>query len=119
MAWMLSIPLFAACSKDLPSSPGAPAGTPVYLQVEPIQQISRDIHITARVVNQSGRTIYDVRLGMTVYLDDPVFAYRTDTSEVKLDLLQNGEVSRDATFQMSGDQFIDAFAVWTYIPPPP
>jgi hypothetical protein len=108
------------CSKKNPSSPGGAAGTPVYLQTTdgtPTVTISRHVQIKGRVINQSGLTIYDVRIEMTVYRDDPIFARVTDTSEVKIAMLENGKTADFSTFDMPGDQFINAAPVWSYLPP--
>lgn len=105
------------CQKELPSTPGTPPGEPVLLQGSPVPNASREISITGNIINQSGRTIYEVRVGMTVYRDDPFFATVTDTSEIKIDALAHGETAPFTNFRVKGDAFIEAFPVWTYFPP--
>jgi hypothetical protein len=108
----------AACTKKLPSTPGTPPGQPVMINVRPVDSdLARTITIDGSITNQSGRTIYDVRVGMTVYRDDPIFATVTDTSEIKISSLEPGLTAPFTTFQMKGDVFIEAFPVWTYLPP--
>ena len=112
--------LSLGCAKTNPTSSGGAAGVPVYLRTTdntPVVTISRHVQIKGTVTNQSGLTIYDVRIAMTVYRDDPIFAKYTDTSEVKIPVLENGKSAPFSTFEMPGDQFIDAAPVWSYLPP--
>ena len=118
VAALATLVLGTACSKKLPSTPGTPAGQPVMINVTPVDSdLARTITIDGSITNQSGRTIYEVRVGMTVYRDDPLFATVTDTSDVKIGALAPGSTERFTTFQMKGDVFIDAFPVWSYLPP--
>jgi hypothetical protein len=114
---LLVLAALAGCSKDLPSSPGTPPGEPVLLQGNPTVNASREVTIDGNIINQSGRTIYLVQIGMTTYRDDPFFANLTDTSEVKIDSLLHGERRAFSAFRMKGDRFIEAFPVYTYFRP--
>jgi hypothetical protein len=107
-----------ACSKDLPSSPGSPAGTPVILNGQWQKGISRNILFKdISVYNQSGRTIYNVRVALVVYRDDPFFAEVTDTSEVKIVSLAHGATQKTTPFETMGDDFRGAFPVYEILPP--
>ena len=107
-----------ACSKDLPSTPATPAGTPVIINGQPQVGISRNIiYKNGTVLNQSGRTIYNFRIALVVYRDDPFFAEATDTSEVKIASLAHGVTQSFSPFETMGDVFIDAFPVYEIIPP--
>lgn len=126
--WKRTVPLLLsaglvinlACSKDLPSSPAAPAGTPVIINGQPQVGISRNIiYKNGTVLNQSGRTIYNFRIAMVVYRDDPFFTEATDTSEVKIASLAHGVTLPFSPFETMGDRFIDAFPVYEIIPPGP
>jgi len=114
---ILTAALITGCAKDLPSSPGTPPGEPVLLQGSPVVNASREVTIDGNIINQSGRTIYQVRIGMTTYRDDPFFYNLTDTSEVKIDSIAHGDKRPFSAFRMKGDRFIEAFAVWTYFGP--
>lgn len=108
----------AACSKDLPSSPATPAGTPVIMNGQPQVGISRNIvYKNGTVLNQSGRTIYNFRVALVVYRDDPFFTEATDTSEVKIASLAHGVTQSFSAFETMGDVFIDAFPVYEILPP--
>jgi len=109
--------LVAGCSKDLPSGPGAPPGEPVILNGTPKQGISRNISLVGTIENRSGRMIYDVRVAMKVYRDDPFFETVTDTSNIVIDSLAHGDTGSFTNIEVFGDRFIDAFAVWSYLPP--
>lgn len=107
----------AGCSKDLSSGPCSPPGTPVLLNGTPIVNLSRKVSIKGLIKNQSCFTIYDVRIGMEVYLDDPIFANVVDTSEVKIASLLHGDTASFSTYTMSGDVFIDVFLVYSFLKP--
>jgi hypothetical protein len=105
-----------ACSKNLPTSPAPPAGTPVIMNGQPQVGISRNVvYKNGTVLNQSGRMIYRFRVALVVWRDDPFFANATDTSEVKLDSLANGVTQPFSSFETMGDRFIDAFPVYDII----
>jgi hypothetical protein len=115
---MLSALLIAAgCAKKNPSSPGGAAGEPVILNGVPFVSISRDVTISGTILNKSGFTIYDVKIEMTVYRDDPVFSNFTDTSGVKIAVLENGKSAPFSAYTIFGDKFINAAPVWSYLPP--
>jgi len=109
--------LAAGCAKKNPSSPGGAAGEPVILNGVPFVSISRDVTISGTILNKSGYTIYDVKIEMTVYRDDPVFANFTDTSEVKIAVLENGKSAPFTAYTIFGDKFVNAAPVWSYLPP--
>lgn len=109
--------LASGCAKKNPSSPGGPAGTPVMLNGIPFVSISRDVTISGTITNNSGLTIYDVRIELTVYRDDPVFANFTDTSGVKIAVLENGKSAPFSAYTIFGDKFVNAAPVWSYLPP--
>lgn len=112
--------LSLGCSKDLPSTPATPAGTPVIINGQPQLGISRNIiYKNGTVLNQSGRTIYNFRIALVVYRDDPFFTQATDTSEVKIASLDHGVTQGFSSFETMGDRFIDAFPVYEIIPPGP
>ena len=109
-----------ACSKDLPSSPAGPAGTPVIMNGQPQVGISRNvIYKNGTVLNQSGRTIYSFRVALVVWRDAPFNMQATDTSEVKIDSLASGVKQSFSAFETMGDRFIDAFPVYEILPPSP
>jgi len=114
---VLAALLPAGCAKKLPSSPGGASGTPVILNGVPFVSISRDVTISGTIENKSGLRIYDVRIEMTVYRGDPVSAYFTDTSEVKIAMLENTKIAAFTAFTIFGDRFVNAAPVWTYLPP--
>jgi len=109
--------LLAGCSKDLPSSPGTPPGEPVILNVEYQPGISNNIRLTGSVKNQSGKMIYDVRVGYTVYREVPVPATVTETTAVLIPSLPHDSTESFPNQDIFGNAFIDAFPVWTYLPP--
>lgn len=109
--------LAAGCAKKNPSSPGGASGTPVILNGIPFVSISRDVTISGTITNKSGLTIYDVRIELTVYRDDPVFANFTDTSGVKIAVLENGKSAPFSAYTIFGDKFVNAAPVWSYLPP--
>ena len=114
-AALLSLP--QACSKDLPSSPATPAGTPVIMNGQPQVGISRNISFrNGTVLNQSGRTIYRFRVALVVWRDAPFNTQATDTSEVKIDSLAHGVTQPFTPFETMGDVFIDAFPVYEIVP---
>lgn len=106
-----------ACSKKLPSSPAPAAGTPVIVNVQDKTGISRNIRITGTVKNQSGITIYDVRIALEVYRDDPVFANFIDTSAIKIPVLPHDSTLSFGSHSTFGDVFINVFPVYEIIPP--
>lgn len=107
-----------ACSKDLPSSPAAPAGTPVIMNGQPLVGISRNVsYRNGTVLNQSGRTIYSFRVALVVWRNAPFDAEFTDTSEVKIDSLAHGVTRGFSPFETMGDRFIDAYPVYEILPP--
>ena len=109
--------LLAGCAKKLPSGPGGPTGTPVILNGIPFVSISRDVTISGTILNNSGLTIYDVRIELTVYRDDPIFANFTDTSAIKIAVLEHGKSAPFSAYTIFGDRFVNAAPVWSYLPP--
>lgn len=108
--------LLAGCAKKLPAGPGGATGTPVILNGIPFVSISRDVTISGTITNKSGLAIYDVRIEMTVYRDDPVFANFTDTSDIKITMLENGKSAPFSAYTLFGDRFVNAAPVWSYLP---
>lgn len=113
--------LFAAgCAKDLPSSPGAPAGTPVLLTGIPNENNSRQVSITSgKIKNQSGLTIYQVQVGVQVYRDDPVFATIDTIFDVNIDSLHNGDEASFVVQWFFADKFLNAYPVYSFVPANP
>jgi hypothetical protein len=90
----------------------------VILNGVPIVGIARNVSISGTIENKSGLTIYDVRIELTVYRGDPVFANFTDTSDVKIAMLENTHIANFSAFTIWGDKFVNAAPVWSYLPPP-
>lgn len=110
----------AACSKKLPSSPGTPPGTPVLLiGLNPNPTIGRKIQLSGSVLNQSGRTIYDVWIEVTAALDSPTTVILIDTSPAAIPVILNASTIEFKSFEVTGDRFIDAVPLYTYLPPGP
>jgi hypothetical protein len=112
---LVSLLLLAGCAKKLPSGPGTPPGTPVILGSITFVSKSRPVTISGLVHNQSGYTIYNVQIEMTVYRSYPTYANFTDTSDIQIVSLDDGQ-SAPFTYSVYGDQFISADAVWSYLP---
>lgn len=111
--------LAVACSKDLPSSPAPGAGTPVIVTGNYRIGASRNIVFeNGKVKNQSGYTIYGVRVALVVWRDAPFNAEHTDTSAVLFTSMANGVERTFGPLQVSGDAFRGVFAVYDILPPP-
>lgn len=114
-----ALSLGLGCSKDLPSSPAPGAGTPVVVTGNSRVGTSRNIVFeNGKVKNQSGYTIYSVRVAIVVYRDAPIYAEATDTTAVLFTSMANGVEQGFGAIQVSGDQFRQAFAVYSLLPPP-
>jgi hypothetical protein len=120
IAAMGSVLVPAACSKKLPSTPGTPPGAPVVLAHLDIRvNASRVVNLQGWVMNRSGYMIYDVRIAMTVYRDDPDFTFFTDTSDVFIASIPNGDSASFPNFPLYGDRFVDAEPLYSLLPPGP
>lgn len=115
--------LLAACTKDLPSSPGTPPGKEVVFHNLYVRaNASRQVIVNGRVYNQSGLTIYDVRIGMVTYFRTDTlgnFTILTDTSSADAlvaDSLPNKTESGDFSKTFTGDSLIDVYPVYTFNP---
>ncbi len=114
----LSLFWLASCSKDLPSSPGAPAGQPVIVTGNPTPNASRQIQFkNVKVQNNSQRTIYQVRIAIKTWLDAPFNKDTTSISNVLFPSIQHGDSGMVSNVQVPGDRFIDANAIWDWIAP--
>lgn len=71
------------------------------------------------VLNRSGYTIYNVRVAMKVYRDDPFFEFVTDTSDVFSASIPHGDSVSFPLFIMSGDKYVDSGPVYSLLPPGP
>lgn len=107
--------LLGGCAKKLPSGPGKPPGTPVVLSNITFVSNLRPVTISGLVHNQSGYTIYNVQIEMTVYRSYPYYADFTDTSDIQIISLDVGK-SAPFSYSIYGDQFISANPVWSYLP---
>jgi hypothetical protein len=119
LAIVLGMLTLAACSKELPSSPAGSAGDPVLMTGQPIGPgISRRIvWSNGKVLNRSGFTIYQFRVAMTVYRDDPLFVTVTETSSVMHDSIADKDTVNLPAYELSGDRFIGAAPVYDLLPP--
>jgi hypothetical protein len=70
----------------------------------------------AKVVNRSGFTIYRFKVAMTVYRDDPEFVTVTETSSVMHDSIPDNNTVNLPAYEVRGDLFIDAEAVYDLLP---
>lgn len=112
---LLSLTL--ACSKDLPSSPAPGAGTPVIVTGNARVGASRNIVFEdGEVLNQSGYTIYNVRVVIVVWRDAPFNAESTDTSAVLFTSMANTVRQGFGPLQVAGDAFRGASAVYSLLP---
>lgn len=113
----LGLCLGLGCSKDLPSSPAPGAGTPVIVTGNARVGTSRNIVFeNGKVKNQSGYTIYNVRVAIIVWRNDPFNAESTDTSAVLFTSIPNTVTQSFGNLQVAGDAFRGAFAVYSLLP---
>jgi hypothetical protein len=115
---ILALLVLAACSKDLPTSPAGSAGDPVLMTGQPIGPglSNRIVWSDATVINRSGFTIYRFKVAMTVYRDDPEFVTVTETSSVMHDSIMDKDTVSLRAYEMRGDRFINAEAVYDILP---
>ncbi len=114
----LSLFWLVSCSKDLPSSPGAPAGQPVTVTGNPDDNMSRQIQFKyVKVTNNSQRTIYQVRIAVTTWLGPPQDSNLTTVTGVLFPSIAHGTSGTVSNIPVPGDRFIGAEALWDWIAP--
>ena len=107
----------AGCSKDLESTPSAPAGQPVTVTGQPSPNASRQIQFkNAKVKNKSQRTIYDVRIAITAWLGPPHNKDTTTVTNVLWPSIAHGDSGMVSNVQVPGDVFGAAEARWEWVP---
>ena len=114
----LSLFWLASCSKDLPTSPSAPAGQPVIVTGDPTPNASRQIQFkNVKIENNSQRTIYQVRVAVTTWLNAPYDSSVTTTTGVLFPSIKHGDSGMVSNIQVPGDEFRGAEALWDWIAP--
>ena len=113
--------LTVGCSKsNLPSGPGSAPGTPVLVRGTPIPNASRQYTVNpGSVKNQSGLTIYQVKIGVEVYRNAPFDESIDTVFDVGIDSLHHGDSTSFIVPYFFADKFLNMYPVYSYLPPSP